>query len=50
MIDFCKDKVKEIDATMRRIERIVKELALIPSCKIQACFYIARVSFQQQLG
>jgi hypothetical protein len=22
MIDFCKDKVKEIDATMRRIERV----------------------------
>jgi len=50
MIDFCKDKVKDIDATMRRIESIVKEPTLMPSCQIQACFYIARVSFQQQLG
>jgi hypothetical protein len=28
----------------------LKEPARMPSCQIQACFYIARVSFQQQLG
>jgi hypothetical protein len=46
MVDFCNDKVNEIDATMRKIESIVKEPALMPSCQIQACFYSARVSFQ----
>mgnify|MGYP006165262259 FL=1 len=35
---------------MNRIERIVKEPSMGPSCQVQTALYLARVSFQQHFG
>jgi hypothetical protein len=47
---FCLNKADKIINTMRRVEMIVKEPSFESSCQLQTTFYLARISFQQQLG
>jgi hypothetical protein len=50
MTSYCLGKVDAIITTMKQVERIVKEPSFESSCQLQTTFYLARVSFQQQLG
>jgi hypothetical protein len=50
MTSYCLGKVDTIINTMKQVERIVKEPSFESSCQLQTTFYLARVSFQQQLG